>query len=162
SMGIDGSPAAGLGSELWGTLILVPGSGIARNPGLYRNTRPAGLSHAGRLRPRRPGDKISCVSLPRFFVEALAGPRVQLLPEEARHAARARRLRVGQRVSLFDAAGREALGTIVQIAPTGGGRVGVEVQIDEVAAAVESGGLQLTLAVAVPKGPRAEWLIEKA
>lgn len=92
---------------------------------------------------------------PRFFARQLSESAVRLSDREARHAAQARRLRAGDSVVLFDGQGREAAGVI-----TTTGRSVVEVQIVRIAVHPRPRPA-LTLAVAVPKGPRQDALIEK-
>jgi 16S rRNA (uracil1498-N3)-methyltransferase len=90
--------------------------------------------------------------MPRFFVDKITHPAV-LSESESRHAVRALRLSVGDRVTVFDPAetwsGRiESLGNRVQIElleKLDRARVGSEVAI----------------ASAVPKGSRLDWMVEK-
>jgi 16S rRNA (uracil1498-N3)-methyltransferase len=107
------------------------------------------------VRPMQTQDV--AVSLPRFFVPSLDADPVILRGDEARHAARVRRLKTGQRVSLFDQTGAEATGVIVGVA-----RGEVAIRVEQRLAPPAPGGMQLTLAVCAPKGARAEWMIEKA
>ncbi|NLX21755.1 MAG: 16S rRNA (uracil(1498)-N(3))-methyltransferase [Phycisphaerae bacterium] len=95
------------------------------------------------------------MSLPRFHVEHLA-EGIQALPaDEARHARLARRLSVDDRVVLFDGQGHEATATVIAC-----GRRAFEVQAGPVKYAPRRTP-RLTLAVAMPKGPRQDMLIEK-
>jgi 16S rRNA (uracil1498-N3)-methyltransferase len=95
------------------------------------------------------------VSVPRFHVDKLASGNVSLPDEEARHALGSRRLSVGDAVTLFDGQGAEAAGRIAS--PS---RRGVDVTIDEIRHSPRPVPA-LTLAVAPPKGPRQDMLIEK-
>ena len=95
------------------------------------------------------------VSIPRFYVERLGPPAVDLPEAEARHARQSRRLSAGDVVALFDGHGRQAVGRIT----TGRGRA-VTITIEEIAE-IPPPRPALTLAFAVPKGPRQDTLIEK-
>jgi len=76
--------------------------------------------------------------------------------DEARHAARVRRHRVGDVLSVLDGAGRRAVGSISLIE---GDRVIVEVvEVHHTPSPITP----LTLVQAIPKGDTIEWIIEKA
>jgi len=97
---------------------------------------------------------------PRFFVPDLpadAPARAELPQAEAHHALHVLRLRAGAAVELFDGRGRRAEGRIADVA-----RRRVTVQIEQVWTERRPGGPVVHLAFAVPKGSRADWLIEKA
>ncbi len=94
----------------------------------------------------------------RFHAENLAaGTRVVLGGDEGRHLAAVMRAQTGDTVTLFDGSGAEFTGRIVEI---GKRAVTLEVigrhEIDRELA------LALTLAVALPRGERQKWLVEKA
>ena len=93
----------------------------------------------------------------RFLVRQLpaAGAAARLRPEEAAHV-RARRLRAGDSVLLFDGSGAEALGVLSVI-----GAGGVEVVVASVlpTRAAETG---LALLVSGLRPERLSWLVEKA
>ena len=89
----------------------------------------------------------------RFHVAELRPGRVALDPGQSRHAARVLRLRPGDTVELFDGCGHRAAGTIVEA----GRRVLLEVAGVETAPAPST----LIVAAAVPKGRRADVMIEK-
>ena len=78
-----------------------------------------------------------------------------LPPTEAHHVRNVLRLVVGDAVELFDAAGTTAAGRIVSVASDG--------VVVDVASVVEGdrSAVALTVAAAVPKGDRAEWMVEK-
>jgi 16S rRNA (uracil1498-N3)-methyltransferase len=83
--------------------------------------------------------------------------RFLLEGDEARHLQRVRRVRLGESVELFDGRGFATAAEVVSL-----GRDQVELlargnPLDDRAAACE-----LTLATAVPKGDRFDWLVEKA
>jgi RsmE family RNA methyltransferase len=76
---------------------------------------------------------------------------------EAHHARDVLRLSTGEPVELFDDAGTVARGTIVACDARS-----VVVRVEEVAAEEATpAAIRLTLAAAVPKGDRADWMIEK-
>ncbi len=74
---------------------------------------------------------------------------------EAHHVRDVLRLAVGDELELFDAAGGTAVGRIVAVTV---GVVAVEVSAVTLAERV---GVSLTVAAAVPKGDRADWMVEK-
>lgn len=97
----------------------------------------------------------------RCFVEQLSevaaapGRTLALSEQESRHARLARRLVPGDPLVVFDGKGREAPASVVAVA-----RAIVEVDVGQVAYR-ERPLPALTLAVAMPKGPRQDVLIEK-
>ncbi len=106
---------------------------------------------------RRSADEQSCR---RFHVPHLPqGPGTELvLPDsEAHHAVHVLRLRVGEAVILFDGTGARAEGRIA-----GATRREVTVAVERVERRERWGGARVHLAVAIPKGNRLEWLLEKA
>jgi 16S rRNA (uracil1498-N3)-methyltransferase len=97
--------------------------------------------------------------LPRFLIQTTAalGDRIGLPHDEAKHV-RVRRLRPGEEVALFDGAGASYLARIEAVSR---GAVTVEVTAIRPLREHES-PLDLTLAVALLRSDRTEWLIEKA
>jgi len=94
----------------------------------------------------------------RFYCpDAPVDGRATLAGDEARHLIRVRRVAVGERVEVFDGRG-SAL--IVEVAALGRDRV--ELAVLGPAPSRSSPALALTLASAVPKGDRFDWLVEKA
>jgi len=93
----------------------------------------------------------------RFHITAppVAG-RVTLGGDEARHLARVMRARVGDEVELFDGRGRAWPARVVAV-----GRGTVELAAGEPREAHPRSGATFTLAVALPKGDRQKWLVEK-
>ncbi|MGP0064735.1 MAG: RsmE family RNA methyltransferase [Isosphaeraceae bacterium] len=77
--------------------------------------------------------------------------------DESRHLTRVCRLGVGDRVEIFDGRGSVALGQILAVSSAS-----VELGVDEGWLAEVPTPVSLTLATAVPKGDRFDWLIEKA
>jgi 16S rRNA (uracil1498-N3)-methyltransferase len=97
-------------------------------------------------------------SLPRFFLREPAAPgdRVALDAEEAHHA-RVRRLERGDRVALFDGKGRSYTATVEHSSTK---QLDVHID-DELPARAGESPLLLTLAIAMLKSDRFEWMIEK-
>lgn len=93
----------------------------------------------------------------RFFAEDLSRERLMLMAEEAHHALNVLRLAAGAEVELFDGRGSVAKGRIVEAKKA---KVVIEVagrwKIDDRA------GPLIHLALAIPKGKRLDWLLEKA
>ncbi len=92
----------------------------------------------------------------RFHVPRIAGDSISLSGDQARHALRVLRMGVGDAVTLFDDFGIEADGIIR--AATARSLV---VEIARQWTAARDKMPALTLAVAPPKGNRADWLVEK-
>jgi 16S rRNA (uracil1498-N3)-methyltransferase len=89
--------------------------------------------------------------MPRFFVERLENPAL-LSAEESRHAVRALRLAAGDRVTVFDA--RESWSGEIESVE---GRVRVRLLERLPRAELRP----VTVAAAVPKGARLDWMVEK-
>jgi 16S rRNA (uracil1498-N3)-methyltransferase len=90
----------------------------------------------------------------RLHVSHLASGSVELDSVQAHHAQRVLRLSDGDEVELFDDAGRTAAGR-VRIAEDGS----LQVEAGEVREPV--GSFEVIVAAAVPKGDRADWMVEK-
>jgi len=91
----------------------------------------------------------------RIHVPVLAVGETRLDEAQAHHARDVLRLTQGAEVEVFDDEGRAACGTLL-IAP---GAVAVRVEhLDEASA---GSSVRLTVASAVPKGERADWMVEK-
>ena len=82
--------------------------------------------------------------------------RATLAGDEARHLAKVLRAREGDEVVLFDGRGREWPARVVRI-----GRDTVDLDAGTAAVDAAPTGLRLTLAVALPKGERQKWMVEK-
>lgn len=89
----------------------------------------------------------------RVHVPQVAAGQVRLPADQSHHLRDVLRLGKGDAVELFDAAGRIGRGTIVQTSPD------VMVAIDAVEQAEPTA--RVVVASAVPKGDRADWMIEK-
>lgn len=93
----------------------------------------------------------------RFFVEMpIAGDRAELAGTEAHHLSRVMRAGVGDRVLLFDGSGSEFIARIELLK-----KDRVELAIVERQAVDRELARSVTLAVALPKGERQKWLLEK-
>lgn len=96
------------------------------------------------------------MAIRRFHVPDLTDSRVKVTGDQARHGLKVLRLRLGDDVILIDGAGHEAFGRIVSA-----GRAEFEVEIIERRQDSMLDGRRLVIAVAPPKGERADWMIEK-
>ncbi|HWE03814.1 MAG TPA: RsmE family RNA methyltransferase [Tepidisphaeraceae bacterium] len=92
----------------------------------------------------------------RFHVPVLRPGELPLDPAQAHHARDVLRLGIGAEVELFDDAGASAAGVISYY-----GDGAVSVRVSSVDAPVSARGLQWSVAAAVPKGDRADWMVEK-
>ena len=93
----------------------------------------------------------------RFFITTQpAGDRAVLEGDEARHLTRVLRAKVGDTVSLFDGRGREWPARVASL-----GRDRVELDTTEPTVDPVPVAIPLTLAVALPKGERQKWMVEK-
>jgi 16S rRNA (uracil1498-N3)-methyltransferase len=102
--------------------------------------------------PQRP-DPMS----ERFFLQTPpAGGRAVLTGDEARHLARVLRAKPGDAVTLFDGCGRSWRARVETL-----GRGEVTLEVGEPAESPPARPPAVTLAVALPKGERQKWLVEK-
>lgn len=93
----------------------------------------------------------------RFFVEQpITGSSAELVDAEAQHLAKVMRAAVGDEVVLFDGSGAQFTATITRIA-----KAAVTLDILERHEVNCEPRVELTLAVALPKGERQKWLVEK-
>ena len=93
----------------------------------------------------------------RFFLAVPStGDRAVLEGDEARHLTRVLRAKVGDTVSLFDGSGREWPARVASI-----GRDRVELDTGTPTIDPLPAGIPVTLAVALPKGDRQKWMVEK-
>ena len=95
----------------------------------------------------------------RLHVVDLRPGLLTLDPGQSHHARQVLRLGDGDEVELFDDAGAVARGSIV--APPGSSVVAVRVGGVDTASAAADAGPAFTVAAAVPKGERADWMVEK-
>lgn len=91
-----------------------------------------------------------------FLAEPPTGGRAVLQGDEARHCSRVLRAKVGDTIRVFDGRGTEWPASITALA-----RDTVTVALAEPLATESGPRVQLTLAVALPKGERQKWLVEK-
>jgi 16S rRNA (uracil1498-N3)-methyltransferase len=94
----------------------------------------------------------------RFFVDQpISDDRAVLAGPEAHHLAHVMRAGLGDEITLFEGSGREFRARIERI-----GRSEIEASILEMLDVDRELGVRTTLAVALPKGDRQAWLVEKA
>jgi 16S rRNA (uracil1498-N3)-methyltransferase len=94
----------------------------------------------------------------RFFIsEPIAGHRVSLGGDEGRHLARVMRAQPGDVVTLFDGSGAEFAARVASV-----GRSAVELEVIERREVDRESPVAVTLGVALPKGDRQRFLVEKA
>src|SRR5262245_59708870 len=93
----------------------------------------------------------------RYFVEpCIDGNQVTLSGAEAHHLIRVMRCRTDDEVTLFDGSGAEFLARVVHV-----GRADAELAVLARHEVDRELPLRVTLAVALPKGYRQRWLVEK-
>ena len=93
--------------------------------------------------------------LRRVHTSKLYVGRIELDQAGSRHARDVLRLEIGGEVEVFDDAGAAARGMIVELEPL------VSVQVDAIDDEPETNVTEITVAAAVPKGDRADWMVEK-
>src|SRR5687767_4712054 len=93
----------------------------------------------------------------RFFIERpIQPPKVTLSGDEFRHLAAVMRAQKGDEVTLFDGSGAEFAARVVNI-----GKREAELEITGRREISRELPFRLTLSVALPKGDRQKWLVEK-
>jgi len=93
----------------------------------------------------------------RYFVESpISEDRAVLSGSEAYHLTHVMRLGPGDSLTLFDGSGHDFAGRVEQL---GRGEVTVKIQSRQVVS--RELALRLTIGVALPKGDRQRWLVEK-
>ncbi len=94
----------------------------------------------------------------RFFCEQpITTETVELSESEAHHVIHVMRAKVGDEVMLFDGTGVECAATIARI-----GRRDVELRVQSRSLVDRELPFDVVLAVALPRGDRQEWLVQKA
>ncbi len=94
----------------------------------------------------------------RYFVEApIDGTRASLVGSEAHHLAHVMRAKPGDAVVLFDGSGVQFEARVASI-----GRSEIELEVLAREAVARELPIRVTLGVALPKGDRQRWLVEKA
>ena len=95
----------------------------------------------------------------RFFVprEAVRGNRIVVEGEEAHHIRNVMRLKESDEVVVFDGQGREYAGVIRETGPHG-----VVIDVLRTRELPVAGGVSLTLAQAIPKKEKMDYIVEKA
>ena len=93
----------------------------------------------------------------RFYVDRTIDlPHVVLRGDEARHLSQVMRAKGGEQVTLFDGSGAEFAARVTQVKKNE-----VELEIAERRELSRELPFELTMAVALPKGERQKWLVEK-
>lgn len=99
--------------------------------------------------------------MPRFFLSsasaAAAGDRLSLTGEDARHIALSLRARQGEEIWICDGAGLDCRCVLEQISPDE-----VVARVAQVQPSAAEPPIAVTLYQCLPKGERAEWIIQKA
>jgi len=90
----------------------------------------------------------------RILVAKVTVGRIPLGPRELHHLKDVLRLVAGDEIEVFDENGLRGWGKLVAAAD------GIEVEVEHIESPVVK-GCRLTIASAVPKGARADWMIEK-
>jgi 16S rRNA (uracil1498-N3)-methyltransferase len=103
----------------------------------------------------RPSLRVTLFSVRRAFVQQLLLGTVVLDADEARHLRDVLRLRAGESIELFDADGRTAPATLARV-----DKREVIANVTDVSEP-EVIRRRVVIASAVPKGERADWLVEK-
>jgi 16S rRNA (uracil1498-N3)-methyltransferase len=93
----------------------------------------------------------------RFLVQSLDVDQIEVCGVQRHHAVDVLRLRVGAVATLFDGRGWEAGASVVEIT-----QERIVFKLAESPRKAILAELGLTLAVATPKGPRADWVVEKS
>ena len=91
-----------------------------------------------------------------FLTDAPRSGRAVLAGDEARHLARVVRARIGDEVVVFDGHGTEWPARVVEL-----GRDTVALEVGPPRSTPPATRPRVTLAVALPKGERQKWLVEK-
>lgn len=94
--------------------------------------------------------------MPRFFVDALA-ETVVITGEDARHIAKSLRMTAGETLTLCDGQGREAPGVVNSLSPDA-----VSVRLGDTVLSASEPQTQVHLYLAMPKGDKPEWVVQKA
>jgi 16S rRNA (uracil1498-N3)-methyltransferase len=94
----------------------------------------------------------------RFFVDSpITTEQAILHGPEAHHLLHVMRAKVGEEVTLFDGSGSEFAARVTHL-----GKAQVELQVVGSQEVNRESSIELTLAMALPKGDRQRWLVEKA
>ncbi len=94
----------------------------------------------------------------RYFVDTpVAGFTAQLVGQEAHHLAHVMRAKAGQQVTLFDGTGAEFAASVTRV-----GRAEIDLEILAREQVDRELSVSIALGVALPKGDRQRWLVEKA
>ncbi|NOZ23265.1 MAG: 16S rRNA (uracil(1498)-N(3))-methyltransferase [Planctomycetes bacterium] len=91
-----------------------------------------------------------------YVADFVHSGEMHITGDEAHHIAHVKRLGIGDRVVVFDGSGLEAEAAIVEA-----GRDQVIVRVEQPHSVDREAGMNITLACAIPKGKRAEFMIQK-
>lgn len=93
----------------------------------------------------------------RFYVPSITTlGEIWVNGDEAHHMLHVKRVRPGERVCLFDGAGKEAIGKVVEAL-----RDRARIEIEELEVVDREARIDITLAFSIPKGKRSELLVQK-
>ncbi len=95
--------------------------------------------------------------MPRFFVEGVTGKTARLTGEDAAHAAKSLRMRVGEELVLCDSHGVDHHCRVTGVLPDG-----VTVEVERSVPNTAELPCPVSLYVAVPKGDKLEQIVQKA
>ncbi len=104
------------------------------------------------MHPNKPTDR---KTLCRLAVPTVTGSTLTLGPEQSHYVTHVLRLSVGQALTVFDAAGLEARAHVTVVTHTG---VCLEL---EASSARPPPAVCLSMGLAIPKGERSDWAVEK-
>ena len=94
----------------------------------------------------------------RYFVDKpISGETGQLTGQDAHHLAHVMRAKAGAQVTVFDGSGTEFSATVARV-----GRAEIDLEITARHEVDRELTVLLTLGIALPKGDRQRWLVEKA
>jgi 16S rRNA (uracil1498-N3)-methyltransferase len=91
----------------------------------------------------------------RILVPKVSPGRIEISGSQAHHLRDVLRLPAGEKIEAFDRAGVRAAGTIASITPQA-----ITLDIEQITPAPDQHAA-LTIAASIPKGSRADWMIEK-
>jgi len=92
----------------------------------------------------------------RFHVPSLSIGEIPLDQAQAHHAREVLRLADGTSIEVFDNGGSVACGTLVF-----SGQNEVSIRVDRIDSSEQTDAIRITVASAIPKGDRADWMVEK-
>ncbi len=102
-----------------------------------------------RIAIQNMSDRFFCPDLP-------TSGTIDLSPEESHHASSVLRVESGDMLTLFDGKGHQAEGIVVSVS-----KKSVELEVESYQLLSRESQRRLTVAIALPKGDRQKWLVEK-